>query len=144
MRIIIILILAIMLSLTSIQVQAFQETEWYWIYHGSGCLPLSEMYRVFPYFTGARTPQDMLEKVSTAATGEDIHPGFSPLLPIRAELKPLTEIISKTHSVYQIYKDPRITRWNAFALVVREEPQDFVLLFFRGDLCNALFSSGPK
>jgi hypothetical protein len=144
MRIITILILALMLSLTSIQVHAFQETEWYWIYHGSGCVPLSEMYIEFPYFTGARTPQDMLEKVRTATSGEDIHPGFSPILPIRAELKPFTEIVAKTPSVYQIYKDPRITRGNAVVLVVREEPQDFALLFFRGDLCNALFSSGPK
>jgi hypothetical protein len=130
--------------LFSIQAEAFQETEWYWIYHASGCVPLSEMYREIPYFTGARTPQDMLEKVRTAKSGEDIHSGFSPILPIRAGLKPFTEMVAKTPDVYQIYKDPRITRTNAVALVVREEPQDFVLFFFRGDLCNALFGSGPE
>ena len=130
--------------LFSVQAEAFQGTDWYWIYHGSGCVPLSELYREFPYFAGARTPQDILEKVRNVTSGEDIHPGFSPILPIRAELKPVTEIVAKIPSVYQIYKDPRINEANAVALVVREEPQDFMLFFFRGDLCNALFGSGPR
>jgi hypothetical protein len=125
--------------LISSQVQAFQDTEWYWIYHGSGCVPLSELFREFPFFTGARTPQDIVEKVRTATSGKDIHPGFYPKLPIQAELKPFVEMVPNTPDVYQIYKDPRITRTNAVALVVKEEPQDFVLFFFGGDLCNALF-----
>jgi hypothetical protein len=129
--------------LFSVQAEAFQETDWYWIYHGSGCVPLSELYREFPYFAGARTPRDILEKVRTATSGENIRSGFSPILPIREELKPVTEIVAKIPRVYQIYKDPRMTRENAIALVVREEPQDFMLFFFHGDLCNALFGSGP-
>ena len=144
MRIITISILTLMLLLTSIQVQAFQEAEWYWIYHASGCVPLSELFREFPFFTGARTPQDIVEKVRTATSGKDIHPGFYPKLPIQAELKPFVEMVPNTPDVYQIYQDPRITRTNAVALVVKEEPQDFVLFFFRGDLCNALFGSGSK
>jgi len=127
-----------MLSLTSIQVQAFQDDEWYWIYHASVCVPLSEMYKEFPYFKGARTPQDMLEKVRNAPPGEDM--GFDHTLPIHAELKPFVEFIEKTPDVYESFKDPRITKANAVGLVVRDKPQDFVLFFFRGDLCKALRS----
>jgi len=142
LRIITISILILMLSLTSIQVQAFQEAEWYWIYHGSGCVPLSEMNSEFPSFTGARTPQDMLEKVRNAPPGKDM--GFSHSLPINAELKSFVEIVAKTPDAGQLYKDPRITKANAVALVVKDRPQDFMLFFFRGDLCNALFNRGSK
>ena len=132
----------LMILLISIQAEAFQETEWYWIYHASGCVPLSEMYRNYPYFIGARTPQDMLEKVRNAPPGVDM--GFSPSLPLNAELQSLVEVIKKIPSVYQFYKDPRINKANAVALAVKEEPQDFMLFFFRGDLCNVLFGSGSK
>jgi len=144
MRIITISILTLMLLLTSIQVQAFQEAEWYWIYHASGCVPLSELFREFPFFTGARTPEDIVEKVRTATSGKDIHPGFSPLLPIHAELKSFVEVVEKIPGASQAYKDPRITKANAVALIVKERPEDFMLFFFRGDLCNALFGSGSK
>ncbi len=130
--------------LFSIQAEAFQETEWFWIYRESGCVPMSEMYREFPYFTGARTPQDMLDKVRTARSGEDIHPGFSPILPIRAELKSFTEVMDKVPGANQFYKDSRITGENAVALVVKERPEDFVLFFFRGDICHALFGYGSR
>ena len=130
--------------LFSIRAEAFQETEWFWIYRESGCVPLSEMYREFPYFTGARTPQDMLEKVRTARSGENIHPGFSPILPIRAELKSFAGVMDKVPGANQFYKDPRITRENAVALVVKERPEDFVLFFFRGDICYALFGYGSR
>jgi hypothetical protein len=142
MRIITISILILMLSLTSIPVQAFQETEWYWIYHASGCVTLSEMYRDYPYFVGARTPQDMLERVRNAPPGVDM--GFSSSLPLNAELKSFVEVINKIPDAYQSYKDPRINKANAVALVVKDKPQDFMLFFFRGDLCNALLSSGSK
>ena len=130
--------------LISSQVQAFQDTECYWIYHGSGCVPLSELFREFPFFTGARTPQDIVEKVRTATSGKDIHPGFSPSLPIHAELKSFVEVVEQIPGASQAYKDPRITKANAVALIVKERPEDFVLFFFRGDLCNALFGSGSK
>ena len=142
MRIIAISISILMLSLTSIQVQAFQEAEWYWIYHGSGCVPLSEMNSEFPLFTGAKTPQDMLEKVRNAPPGKDT--GFSHSLPANAELKSFAEIVAQTPGASQFYKDPRITKANAVALVVQDRPQDFMLFFFRGDLCKALFGSGPR
>jgi len=132
----------LMILLISIQAEAFQETEWYWIYHASGCVPLSEMYRDFPYFIGARTPQDMLEKVRNAPPGVDM--GFSPSLPLNAELQSFVDVIKKIPGAYQFYKDPRINKANAVALAVKEEPQDFMLFFFRGDLCNALFGSGSK
>ena len=138
MRIISISILLLMLALTSTQVQAFQETEWYWIYHASGCVPLSEMYKEFPYFKGARTPQDMLEKVRDALPNEN--KGFYHTSPIHVELKPFVEFIEKTPDAYQSYKDPRINKANAIGLVVRDKPQDFVLIFFRGDLCKVLRS----
>jgi hypothetical protein len=76
--------------------------------------------------------------------GFGVDMGFSPSLPINAELKSFAEVIKKVPGAYQSYKDPRINKANAVALVVKEEPQDFMLFFFRGDLCNALLSSGSK
>ena len=144
MKTTLILISILMVLLFSIQAEASQETEWFWIYRESGCVPLSEMYRTFPIFTGARTPQDMLEKVSTIKPGEDIDPRFSPTLPIRAELKSFAEVMDKVPGANQFYKDPRITKENAVALVVKDKPEDFVLFFFRGDICHALFGYGSR
>ena len=134
----------LLVLLFSIQAEAFQETEWFWIYRESGCVPLSEMYRTFPYFKGARTPQDMLEKVRTAKSGEEIDLGFPLISPIRAELKPFAEVMDKIPGANQFYKDPRITKDNAVALVIKERPEDFVLFFFRGDICFALFGYGSR
>ena len=131
----------LMFSLTSVQAETFQPTEWYIVGRETGCNSMSEMYKDFPYFEGAKTPQEWLDKVRNAPSGTAIL--FFGKAPVDAELKPFTEVMEENPSAEKFSEDPRFTKTNAVTLVSKKD-REGGLTFFRGDLCNALFSRRLK
>jgi hypothetical protein len=131
-----------MFSFTSVQAETFQSTDWYVFVYHEGCVPMSVMHKEFPYFTGARTPQEWLDKVRYAPSGMStllFGDGPQP----DAELRPFTEVMQKVVGAEKVSEDPRFTKTNAVTLVSKKDPEGG-LSFFRGDLCNALFGRGSK
>ena len=142
MKIIALSISILMFSFTSVQGETFQPTDWYVFVYHEGCVPMSVMHREFPYFTGARTPQEWLDKVryappgmSTSFFGGGPHPD--------AELRPFIEVMQEVPGAEKFSEDPRFTKTNAVTLVSKKDPEGG-LSFFRGDLCNALFNRRSK
>ncbi|HXX36083.1 MAG TPA: hypothetical protein VEM15_16555 [Thermodesulfobacteriota bacterium] len=141
MKITLLLISILMFSFTSVQAETFQPTDWYVVSHEEGCVPMSVMHKEFPYFTGARTPEEWLYKVRHAPPGMDTPFGGGPQPD--AELRPFTEVMQGVVGAEKFSEDPRFTKTNAVTLVSKKDPEGG-LSFFRGDLCNALFNRGSK
>ena len=141
MKITLLSISILMLSLTSVQAETFQPTDWYIVGRETGCNSMAEMYKNFPYFEGARTPQEWLDKVRNAPFGTDIL--FFGKAPVDAELKPFTEFMEEHPDAEKFSEDQRFTKTNALTLVSKKD-REGGLTFFRGDLCNALFNRGSK
>ena len=131
----------LMIFFTSVQAETFQPNDWYVVSHEEGCVPMSVMHKEFPYFTGARTPQEWLDKVRHAPPGMS-SPFFRGPQP-DAELRPFTEVAQEMVGAEKFSEDPRFTKTNAVTLVSRKDTEGG-LTFFRGDLCNALFDRGSK
>ena len=129
----------LMISFTSVQAETFQPTDWYVFVYHEGCVPMSVVHKEFPYFTGARTPQEWLDKVRHAPPGMST-PFFRSGPQSDAELRPFTEAVAGAE---KFSEDPRFTKTNAVTLVFKKDPEGG-LSFFRGDLCNALFNRGSK
>jgi len=142
MKITLLSISILMLCFTSVQAETFQPTDWYVFVYHEGCVPMSVMYKEFTYFTGARTPQEWLDKVRYASPGMST-PFFGDGPQPDAELRPFTEVMQKVVGAEKVSEDPRFTKVNAVTLVSRKDPEGG-LSFFRGDLCNALFDRGSK
>ena len=132
----------LMFSFTSVQAETFQPTDWYVFVYHEGCVPMSVMHKEFPYFAGARTPQDWLDKVRHAPSGMS-SPFFRGPQP-DAELRPFTEVMQEVAGAEKFSEDPRFTKTNAVTLALKKDPEGGGLSFFRGDLCNALFNRGSK
>ena len=142
MKITLLLISILIFSFTSVQAETFQPTDWYVVSHEEGCVPMSVMHKEFPYFTGARTPQEWLDKVRYAPAGMStlfFRGGPQP----DAELRPFTEVMQGVVGAEKFSEDPRFTKTNAVTLVSKKDPEGG-LTFFRGDLCNALFNRRSK
>jgi hypothetical protein len=141
MKITLLSISILMFSFTSAQAETFQPADWYVLVRYEGCVPMSVMYKEYPYFTGARTPQEWLDKVRYAPPGMSTFFGDGPQPD--AELRPFTEVMQGVVDAEKISEDPRFTKTNAVTLVLKKDPEGG-LTFFRGDLCNALFDRGSK
>jgi len=127
---------------TAVQAETFQPTDWYVFVYHEGCVPMSVMHQEFPYFTGARTPQEWLEKVRYAPPGMS-NPFFPGGPEPDAELRPFIEVMQEVPGAEKFSEDPRFTKINAVTLVSKKD-REGGLTFFRGDLCNALFNRGSK
>jgi len=127
---------------TAVQAETFQPTDWYVFVYHEGCVPMSVMHQEFPYFTGARTPQEWLEKVRYAPPGMS-NPFFPGGPEPDAELRPFIEVMQEVPGAEKFSEDPRFTKTNAVTLVSKKD-REGGLTFFRGDLCNALFNRGSK
>ena len=127
---------------TAVQAETFQPTDWYVFVYHEGCVPMSVMHQEFPYFTGARTPQEWLEKVRYAPPGMS-NPFFPGGPESGAELRPFIEVMQEVPGAEKFSEDPRFTKTNAVTLVSKKD-REGGLTFFRGDLCNALFNRGSK
>ena len=127
---------------TAVQAGTFQPTDWYVFVYHEGCVPMSVMHQEFPYFTGARTPQEWLEKVRYAPPGMS-NPFFPGGPEPDAELRPFIEVMQEVPGAEKFSEDPRFTKTNAVTLVSKKD-REGGLTFFRGDLCNALFNRGSK
>ena len=141
MKITLLLISIFVFSFTSVQAETFQPTDWYVVSHEEGCVPMSVMHKEFPYFTGARTPEEWLDKVRHAPPGMDTPFGVGPQPD--AELRPFTEVMQAVVGAEKFSEDPRFTKTNAVTLVLKKDTEGG-LTFFRGDLCNALFNRRSK
>ena len=141
MKITLLLISILIFSFTSVQAETFQPTDWYVVSHEEGCVPMSVMHKEFPYFTGARTPEEWLDKVRHAPPGMDTPFGDGPQPD--AELRPFTEVMQGVAAAEKFSEDPRFTKTNAVTLVSKKVPEGG-LSFFRGDLCNQLFNRRSK
>ena len=142
MKIIALSISILMFSFTSVQGETFQPTDWYVFVYHEGCVPMSVMHREFPYFTGARTPQEWLDKVRYAPPGMST-PLFRGGPQTDAELRPFTDVMQEVRGAEKFSEDPRFTKTNAVTLVSKKD-REGGLTFFRGDLCNSLFNRGSK
>ncbi|MGO8988032.1 MAG: hypothetical protein ACLQGU_00025 [bacterium] len=142
MKITLLSISILMFSFTSVQAETFQPTDWYVFVYHEGCVPMSVMHKEFPYFAGARTPQEWLDKVRYAPPGMS-SPFFGGGPQPDAELRPFTEVMQGVVGAEKFSEDPRFTKTNAVTLVSKKDPEGG-LSFFRGDLCNALFDRGSK
>jgi len=131
----------LLFSLTSVQAETFQPTEWYIVGRETGCNSMAEMYKDFPYFEGARTPQEWLDKVRNAPFGTDIL--FFGKAPVDAELRSFIEVMEENPKAEKFSEDPRFTKTNAVTLVSKKD-REGGLTFFRGDLCNALYNRRSK
>jgi len=87
-------IFILMFSFISVQAETFQPTDWYVFVYHEGCVPMSVMHKEFPYFTGARTPQEWLDKVRYAPPGMST-PFFGDGPQPDAELRPFTEVMQE-------------------------------------------------
>ena len=125
-----------MFFLTYAHAGPFQPAQWYIVGRETGCNSMSEMYKDFPYFEGARTPQEWLDKVLNAPTGADIL--FLGKAPVDAELKPFTEFIKQVRPDAELSKDAPYTKTNAVVLVSKKDAEGG-LIFFRGDLCAMVY-----
>ena len=143
MKAILLSVSIVMFSLTSVQAQTFQSTDWYVFGHGVGCVSMSEIYKLFPYFTGAKTPQEWLDWLRNAPSGtirDELPHGMTS----DSELRPFTEVAKEdAPRGSRVWEDPLFTKTNAVVLVSRKNREGGVV-FFRGDLCNALFHPGSK
>ena len=142
MKITLLSISILMFSFTSAQAETFQPADWYVLVRYEGCVPMSVMYKEYPYFTGARTPQEWLDKVRYAPPGMS-SPFFGGGPQPDAELRPFIEVMQKVVGAEKFSEDSRFTKTNAVTLVSKKDPEGG-LSFFRGDLCNALFDRGSK
>src|SRR5271157_6305985 len=93
MKINLLLISILMFSITSVQAETYQPTDWYVFVYHEGCVPMSEIYELFPYFTGAKTPQEWLDRLHNAPSGSA--PGFGWKPPVDAELRPFIEVMEE-------------------------------------------------
>jgi len=141
MKIILLSISILMFSFTSVQAETFQPTDWYVFVYHEGCVAMSVMHKEFPYFTGARTPQEWLDKLRYAPPGTGTPFGDGPQPD--AELRPFIEVMQEVVGAEKFSEDSRFTKTNAVTLVSKKDPEGG-LSFFRGDLCNALFDRGSK
>jgi len=132
----------LMFSFSSVQAETFQPTDWYVFVYHEGCVPMSVMHKEFPYFTGARTPQEWLDKVRYAPPGMST-PFFGGGPQLDVELRPFTEVMQGVVGAGKFSEDPRFTKTNAVTLASKKNPEGG-LAFFRGDLCNALLHRGSK
>jgi hypothetical protein len=142
MKIILLSISILMFSFTCAQAETFQPTDWYVFVYHEGCVSMSVMHKEFPYFAGARTPQEWLDKVRYAPPGVST-PFFRGGPQPDAKLRPFIEVMRDVVGAEKFSEDPRFTKTNAVTLVSKKDPEGG-LSFFRGDLCNALFDRGSK
>ena len=103
---------------------------------------MSVMHKDYPYFTGAITPEEWLDKVRYASPGMG-SPFFRGEPQPDAELRPFTEVMQEVAGAEKFSEDPRFTKTNAVTLISKKDPEGG-LSFFRGDLCTALFDHGSK
>jgi hypothetical protein len=104
---------------------------------------MSVMHKEFTYFTGARTPQEWLDRLRNAHSStirDELPYGMTS----DSELKPFAEVAKEVApSGPRYWEDPLFTKTNAVVLVSRKN-REGGLVFFRGDLCITLLNPGSK